>query len=297
MIWANSTPCTESAIAKSNKAQDEQQTPKSGNKLASLPMPDELEERKKFLLQQVDPENFDLTRGTADEFELAVDYLCATLLFGTDWEKAFLDNPRLRKRIPSINDLPLVCQAEQCPYAKVCPVLKAMPQHKWDTLIDTRCRADQVYATEMFAEQIRSLRVQPKDTPDIVQVAAIVRFMLLSRRVDWELAIHGLVSDRVDAMDQKAITVYFYRSPSELLKEHERLTKLVGLLQGQLMSTRRDRAQLEAQNGNRVDGGISDMLRALRRDNSIPVEDVSEPQDVIDPEFQEMADNSGKPAT
>lgn len=235
-------------------------------------------------------ERFDPARSMEqEEFDRAIDYLCAVLLFGTSWEQTALANPKIRRKIPTINDIPLMCQASECPYASVCPILAQMPVENWSELVGTRCRADQVYAVQMFADQVRSMGISPQHTTDIIQVADIVRWMIMYRRLDWELALAGMTEMRVDELNDRTGQVYLYRAPSELIKEMERMSKRISALQSTLMSTRRDRAQLEAERTSSDKGQLIDLLRAVRAKSSII-------QQAADPEDLELSeDNESEP--
>lgn len=231
-----------------------------------------------------------------EEFDTAVDYLCALLLFGSKWETNMIRSPRLRREIPGLRDLPLVCKVQDCPYAKICPVLREMPKDQWRTLMDTPCRADVVYSTKLFADQVQSLDVGPEHSSDIISISSLIRYLIIQRRLDWELALRGMTEKRVDAINPVDGEVHWKYPPSELLKEMERVNKQIAVIQNQLAGTRRDRQA--QQNTERTQQNILTQLlansRARRADTSI----IREPQaidgsgsplngDVLDAEFSE----------
>lgn len=227
-----------------------------------------------------------------EEFETAVDYLCALLLFGSKWEEGMVRSPRLRREIPGLQDLPLVCKAHECPYAAVCPVLREMPQAQWRTLVGTPCRADVVYSTKLFADQVQSLNVGPEHSSDIISISNLIRYMIIQRRLDWELALRGMTEKRVDAINPVDGEVFWKSTPTELLKEMERVNKQIAVIQSQLASTRRDRQA--QQNTERTQQNILTQLLASSRARKASIE--TQPvtvvnNDVIDADFSEAEVN------
>lgn len=202
---------------------------------------------------------------STEEFDTAVDFLCAKLLFGTQWENKLISNPRLRRSLPGLSSMPLLCKVEKCPYARVCPVLKIMPQAEWESLRDTACRADVVESTRLFAEQVQSLHISPENSGDIISVSSLVRLLLIQRRLDWELSLNegGMFDERVDAINPLTGHVHYKRVSSDILKEQERVNKQIASVQSALASTRRDR--LAQQNTERAQSNVLTQLLAASR--------------------------------
>jgi hypothetical protein len=193
----------------------------------------------------------DLTAASSEEeFEEAIDLLAQCLLFETPWQESFKDNPRIRRKIAILEDVPLVCRAMDCPYAQRCPIMKALETDaERVALVGTPCRADKIYAVEQFAAFVKELQIEPEQTTDIVNVASLVRLMLYKRRIDWTLAIEGLIDREPRVIDQKSGQVYYTKVVHPLIKVSEQIEKQISQLHKQLMADRQSRAALAATMG------------------------------------------------
>ncbi len=220
---------------------------------------------------------------TEDEFEDAVDVLAQFLLFGTKWESVILKDPKARRRVPIISDIPLICKADDCVYAKKCPILKGIKkQNDKLKLIGTECRADRLYAIQEFTAFVRDLQIDPEQTTDIINVASLVRLLIIKRRIDWQIAIDGIMDKEPGVVDPRTGQVYFRNVVHPLLKTSESITKQMQMLQKQLMADRQARAALASALGQRG----SDVLKNLFSGNF----DALEADNPIDAEFSTDGD-------
>jgi len=210
------------------------------------------------------------------DFEDILDILAQYLLFGTKWESYALSNPKVRRTLPILFDMPLICKANDCPYAPKCPILKNIKKSADKVkLVGTECRADKIYAMEEFAAFAKDLQIDPAQTTDVINVAGLVRLLILKRRIDWTLAIEGIMDKEPGVIDQRTGQVYFRNVVHPLLKVSESLEKQLATLQKQLMADRQARAALMASIGKGADV-LNDLfsgdIRALEADNPIEAE-------------------------
>jgi hypothetical protein len=209
------------------------------------------------------------------DFEDSVDMLAQYLLFGTKWETVITNDPKARRKVPILGDVPLVCKAEDCPYAQKCPVLREIKVSADRLkLVGTECRADKIYAIEEFAAFVQDLQIDPEQTTDIINVASLIRLLILKRRIDWTLAIEGIMDKEPGVIDQRTGQVYFKRVVHPLLKVSESLEKQIAALQKQLMADRQARAALAASLGKGSDI-LKDLFsnsKILEADNPIDAE-------------------------
>jgi len=237
-------------------------------------------------------ELFDISAHLTDaEFEDAIENLAVFLLFDTLYEARVIKDRKILKRIPTINDIPLQCRADECPYATVCPVIRNLNEAQKRDLIGKPCRDERVYGIDMFARLVAELKVEPDHTVDLMLITSMVRDWLLMRRYDRQISIDGMIEEEPAVVDQKTGHVYWKRSLHPLHKLHETLQKQIAAKLNQLMASRKDRAALAAAMGKSDDlmkllfsGKIGN--RFFQDENALPTkaEDVIEGEIIEDEE-------------
>ena len=202
-----------------------------------------------------------------EEFDSSLDRLAATLLFGTRWETPMISNPKMRRDLPMLDDMPLECKADDCEYARVCPILKAIQAHEKVKLIGTRCRVEKDLILKSFAAHVHELDIAPTASTDILNVASMVRLEVLLHRINWRMAIKGFMEPKVGAVIQKTGEIVWQDEPTMLFKHSADIGKQLSAIQSQLMASRKDRAALAGSKG------ATDFLtQLLSRRNAIEAE-------------------------
>lgn len=181
-----------------------------------------------------------------EEFDSAIGILCQYLLFDTSWE-GYLD--KFKQKIPILKDMPMLCKAHDCPYYSLCPVMRSIPKADHSKLLGTECRADKLYGAQMFTDIINELGILPENTTDIINVASLVRNLILRRRMDWDFAIEGIIQQEPGVIDQRTGQVYWKRVVNPLLKASEALDKQIAQLQKQLLADRQAKVSAAASFG------------------------------------------------
>jgi hypothetical protein len=233
------------------------------------------------MLQPSDPrteiveksKTFDLGAPLTDEeFDDALDYVAATLLFDTQWDGLVLANPKIRRQFPVIDDVALICKVEECPYAQKCPVLKAMKPSDRSKLLGTECRADREFGIRVFTAQVRELSIAPESFTDIMSVAAIVRLYITNRRIDWHIALDTPIDLVPGVVDQRTSKIYWKKEAHPLYKIYLDNAKQIKSLQEGLLASRKDRAAFAAAMG-KAGTALTDLLSGKRLDSiDIPLD-------------------------
>ncbi len=208
----------------------------------------EINNTKKELAKSVEVDLYAIVNE--EEFTDAIDAFTRFLLFGTRWEELAIKNPKIRKTIPTLSDIPLQCKAYDCIYASKCPILKALDNKRdGNKLIGTDCRADQIHGVETFTALVKDMQIEPDQTTDIMTVAQIVRNLIFKRRIDWSIAIEGMELEEPTVIDQRSGQVHFKKVSHHLHNLSAQLDKQIAALQKQLMADRAARATLAASLG------------------------------------------------
>jgi hypothetical protein len=224
---------------------------------------------------------FNLAQPTSEsEFDVALDWLFNHLMFDNkNWQNTLIHDPQLRRELPVLDSFPLLCKTSKCRYYEVCPIMKSMPKGDQNALKDSRCRMDRTEGVKIFTATIKELNVQPDSMTEIIQVARLVRLLVLQRRVDWELAINDISYEEVSAVvpageGEPWIKIYEKRV-NQLMKEGERIEGQINKIYSQLLATRKDRAHVAVagrEKDNALKNLLMDALRTVEKDESTPAE-------------------------
>lgn len=238
------------------------------------------------LLEAVD--SFDISKYMSDEeFEEGLITLAALLLFGTEYFPDRIRNKKILKKIPTLQDIPLLCKGDSCPYAPVCPVIRNLTSEQKKELEGKSCRDEQIYGIELFARLTKELSIEPEHTIDLMTATALVRDWILKRRYDRQIAIDGMMSEEPSVVDQRSGHVFWRDVVHPLHKLSETLDKQIKEKLSSLMASRKDRAALAAAMGKQ-----DDLIRALFsgkfargpwRPESVPLSE----QEAINAEFSQ----------
>lgn len=209
------------------------------------------------LLDKVD--SFDISKYMSDEeFEEGLITLAAFMLFGTSYFPQKIRDRKVLRRIPTLQDIPLLCKGDECPYAQVCPVIKKLTIEQKKELEGKPCRDEQVFGIELFARLAKELSIEPEHTIDLMTATALVRDWILKRRYDRSIAIDGMMSEEPSVVDQKTGHVYWRDVVHPLHKLSETIDKQIKEKLSSLMASRKDRAALAAAMGKQ-----DDLIKAL----------------------------------
>lgn len=182
---------------------------------------------------------------TDEEFDHEIVAILQDTLHETEWNDK-LTSSRNFKRLPGIAHIPLICKADECEFAAVCPImreLKGDPHEleKKEALRGTDCRVDRIESARIFSQWVRELQIKPGDTTDLLHVTSLVRLFILQRRVDWQLQMCGIMVDAVGGIMQKSERVIYQKVPNGLLKETKTIQDQINTLISQLNASRQDK--------------------------------------------------------
>lgn len=241
----------------------------------------EIQTHRKELAARV--QTFDLAKPISEqEFDTALDWLFNFLLFDVkSWQGELIKDPQLRRDLPILESFPLYCKGRGrprdpenpddrgepgCRYFKVCPVMRRLSEAEQDSLVGTPCRVDKHEGVRNFTAQVRELGITPDETSAIIQVAQLVRLLVLQRRIDWEFALNDIVYKEIATFNPQTGAPAYERRVNQLMKESRGIETQISRLQSQLLATRKDRAQI-AQGLKQQDSGLRNLLMdAIRQD-------------------------------
>jgi hypothetical protein len=197
-------------------------------------------ENKKAALRKAG--DFDISSPVNDEeFNESVLALASIILFDTPWRNE--DGLRILKKLPVLRDIPLHCLGRECIYAKKCDVINGMHDDEILKLHGTNCRSEQVFGLETFARICDQLKVDPEQAIDILGVTDLVRAYIQKRRIDWQLALEGMISDEPIPLRDGSVT--FSQREHPLLIAQERIQKQIDKLMQSLMASREQRLKAD----------------------------------------------------
>jgi len=222
-------------------------------------------------------QNFELVKPVSEaEFDLALDWLFNFLLFDVkSWQPELIKDPQLRRDLPILQSFPLFCKGEGrprdpddetdrgepgCRYFKVCPIMRALPPDKQRELVGAPCRVDKHEGVRNFTSQVKELGITPDETSAIIQVAQLVRLLVLQRRIDWEFALNDIMYNEVAGFNPITGQPAYEKRVNQLMKESRAIETQISRLQSQLLATRKDRAQV-AQGLRPADNSIRNLLQ------------------------------------
>lgn len=239
-------------------------------------------------------ESFDYAQPQNEvEFNKNLDLLLKYLLFETKWDSPTIRQSHLLDRIPHLQDLPLVCKAKECEYALKCPIMRKLNDRQQEaTFIGTECRADKIFAVEQFVAFVKDLSIDPEQTTDVVDVANLIRLLILKRRIDWTLAVEGLTVNDPALIWQKDGTVHRRLEAHPLLRIGDGIEKQIQAAKKQLMAGRASRAEMAGMLGKSGVDILKDLWSGklnvendalpLKEDSSIEAEFKVTEEDVLD---------------
>lgn len=208
-------------------------------------------------------------------YETSLELMSTCLATNPGWT-----NEKL-KTLP-IKDVPMRCKGPRCAYASQCPYFRevAHDPEKVTELMSGLCKVDIVEIAQSFVELAKELNVDPSSHIEIRDVSNLILYQVLIRRCTWELNIHGIASEGIDAISPNSELVFKIRKPNLILKDLANLELLRGKLKNQLMASRRDK--LTIQESMRKDkasyssifGDKKDLVEQLRHNTAPHIIDV-----------------------
>lgn len=275
--------------------------------------PQEVQKHKNTLARRVN--NFSLAAPITDkEFDTALDFLFNYLLFDVkSWQPELIKDPTIRQEMPILSSFPLHCKGRGkpimtkvldeetgeeeeiptghykggCRYYEMCPIMRKLEPEQQEELLGKPCRVDQHEGVRLFSAQVKELNISPHETASIIQVAQLVRLLILQRRIDWELAYYDLAYDEVTTINPVTGAKIYQRQVNQLIKEGRAIENSINKLQSQLLATRKDRAQMLQGLRQPEENSLRNILKeALKK------EPQKDRENIIEAEFEVQSETS-----
>lgn len=197
-----------------------------------------------------------------EEFDMYLVQILHESLALTSWSDKLSSSKRFQK-IPGLSHVPLICKTDNCEFASVCPIMRDLrgdPQEeeKKAALYDKECRVDLIESAKLFSQWIRELEIKPEDTTDLLQVTSLVRYIILQRRIEWEIQMCGVMMESVAGVAANG-TVVYQKTPNALFKELATVQNMINSLTNQLSAARADKIKNKT-----AEDKLEQMLESLK---------------------------------
>ena len=207
--------------------------------------------------------NFDWkTQYDGDEgFKEAIDSLCKGILSNLpEWADKIKFKSSPLRDMPLLDDIPMVCKGNECPFAAKCKVLKGITDPKeLLSLIGTDCRVEQVLIPKLFLDYLHMLQIKPSDIGDILEVSNLISLIVQRRRIEMDIAIHSINERMIVGMQQGKPIIQRTNNPS--FKLLESVNKQITVIEGQLATSRKDRMNMENRNADKLADWLSSLAQ------------------------------------
>jgi hypothetical protein len=205
---------------------------------------------------------------TDTAFQEIIDSFCQGVLDNLPaWKERLNRSVNPLKSLPILDAIPLLCKGTECQFASKCEVLKAMKDKPEEILklIGTDCRVERVLVPKFFLEYLELLQIKPTDVGDMLEVANLVALIIHRRRLEMDLAIHGVNEQTAIGVQQgRAI---FQRAPNPSYKILEGINKQIANIEGQLATSRKDRLSMENKNADQLMKWFDEVQKQLPKQN------------------------------
>lgn len=142
--------------------------------------------------------------------------------------------------------LPMICPAERCPYADLCPT---KPDFLFQGL---RCPLEIMEIFRLFVRYIRELEVLPDGHVDLTQIMDLVRIDLQIHRIDQHLQREGMLKDEVAQVVQSTGEAKYKKVSHPLLADQYKLRTQRDNLYKKLIADREARKKTELAEGKKT---------------------------------------------
>lgn len=164
-------------------------------------------------------------------------------------------------RLGIYEKLPMICKAEKCYWASMCPTANTNPPFLFEGL---RCPLEIIEIFKSFASYVHELGIEPDDYVDLQMVADLVRMDLQLSRIDQEIQIAGMTTDQVVGIVQNQGTAIKDRLVNPLLDKQMKLRSDRTKAYKELIATRVSKAEAE-QNEKKRELDVLTFMNKLRQ--------------------------------
>ena len=136
------------------------------------------------------------------------------------------------------NTLPLVCQAEECPFATICSFHKMGIAPKGE-----RCPDEILYLDAMVPQLISDMGVDLENYLEINMVQEYAATLLDERRARNMIALEGDVKEVATSVVQATGTVLYQEQLTPYVDIKDKASRRLSLIRKELLATREQRAK------------------------------------------------------
>ena len=180
------------------------------------------------------------------------------------------------------NTLPLVCQAEECPFASICSFHKMGIAPKGE-----RCPDEILYLDAMVPQLISDMGVDLENYLEINMVQEYAATLLDERRARNMIALEGDVKEVATSVVQATGTVLYQEQLTPYVDIKDKASRRLSLIRKELLATREQRAKYKLSDDRDPSSRAADMREKFELLKSRTDKEKEDRKENLDKAFQE----------
>lgn len=198
------------------------------------------------------------------------------------------DVKAVNKSLGMYNTVPMLCGAQKCFWAEMCP------SKKYDYPFEGyRCPLEIIEIWNQFVRYVRELDLDPSDQVDLIMTADLVRLDIQIKRIDQHLQIEGMMNDQPAGVDTHGGKLLFAKNAHQLLTQQRGLRKDRNQIFAELVASRKEREKMELAKGKQEENamGLLERFQAAFANSGnkslVTIQEKKPDEEILDVEIKE----------